>query len=114
MPFLAAKRFTIVKPTIFIQTNHKQLVGALVSAYSLRRNSQFAEEFEVRIMHHKDYPFFWAREGQQFLRDDGRWAWKNDDLQSFTPLRFMPPELMGYQGRAVAFHKTLDGHPAID
>ena len=27
--------------------------------------------------------------------------WRNDDLQSFTPLRFMPPELMGYQGRAV-------------
>jgi energy-coupling factor transporter ATP-binding protein EcfA2 len=25
----------------------------------------------------------------------------NDDLQSFTPLRFLPPELMGYQGRAV-------------
>jgi hypothetical protein len=24
-----------------------------------------------------------------------------EDLQSFTPLRFMPPELMGYQGRAV-------------
>ena len=24
-----------------------------------------------------------------------------DDLQSFTPLRFMPPELMGYAGRAI-------------
>ena len=24
-----------------------------------------------------------------------------DDLQSFTPLRFMPPELMGYEGHAV-------------
>jgi hypothetical protein len=27
--------------------------------------------------------------------------WLNDDLQSFTPLRFAPPELMNYQGRAV-------------
>jgi len=27
--------------------------------------------------------------------------WFNDDLQSFTPTRFMPPELMAYQGRAV-------------
>jgi hypothetical protein len=27
--------------------------------------------------------------------------WRNNDLQSFTPLRFMPPELMGYSGRAV-------------
>jgi hypothetical protein len=90
-----------MKPTVFIQTNHKQLVGALVSAYSLRRNSRSADAFEVRILHHKDYPFFAAREGQPFLRDGGRWPWKNDDLQSFTPLRFMPPELMGYEGRAV-------------
>jgi hypothetical protein len=90
-----------VKPTVFIQTNHRQWIGALVSAYSLRRNSRSADEFEIRIMHHKDYPFFWAREGQKFLRDGGRWAWKNDELQSFTPLRFMPPELMSYQGRAV-------------
>src|SRR5262245_14779804 len=90
-----------MKPTVFIQTNHKQWVGALVSAYSLRRNSRSADEFEVRIMHHKDYPFFQAREGQKFLRDGGRWVWKNNDLQSFTPLRFMPPELMGYQGRTV-------------
>jgi lipopolysaccharide biosynthesis glycosyltransferase len=90
-----------MKPTVFIQTNHKQLVGALVSAYALRRNSRSADEFEVRIMHHKDYPFFRAREGQKFLRDGGSCVWKNDDLQSFTPLRFMPPELMGYQGCAV-------------
>ena len=27
--------------------------------------------------------------------------WRYDDLQSFTPLRFIPPELMGYQNRAV-------------
>lgn len=90
-----------MKPAVFIQTNHKQLVGALVSAYSLRRNSRSADEFEVRIIHHKDYPFFRAREGQKFLRDGGSRVWKNDDLQSFTLLRFMPPKLMGYQGRAV-------------
>ena len=24
-----------------------------------------------------------------------------EDLQSFTPLRFMPPQLMGYEGRAI-------------
>ena len=27
--------------------------------------------------------------------------WDPDDLQSFTPLRFAPPKLMGYEGRAV-------------
>ena len=35
------------------------------------------------------------------MRDGVERNWRNDDLQSFTPLRFMPPELMDYQGRAV-------------
>jgi hypothetical protein len=96
-----------VKPTVFIQTNHKQLVGALVSAYSLRRNSRHADQFDVRILHHKDFPFFQAREGQKFLRGREHRVWHNDDLQSFTPLRFMPPEVMGYQGRAVVIDPDI-------
>ena len=42
-----------------------------------------------------------AREGQLYLRDGARRRWLNDDLQSFTPLRFTAPELMKYSGRAV-------------
>lgn len=90
-----------MKPTVFIQTNHKQIVGALVAEYALKRNSAQPEQFDVRIMNTKDYPFFQAREGQLYLRDRVKRTWLNDDLQSFTPLRFLPPELMGYQGRAV-------------
>lgn len=90
-----------LKPTVFIHTNDKQLVGALVSAYSLKRNSAQAEAFEVRILHYEEHGFFAAREGQLFLRDRGWRGWDSDDLQSFTPLRFMPPALMGYQGRAL-------------
>jgi hypothetical protein len=91
----------VVKPTVFVHTNHRQYLGALVSAYSLRRNSRHAEKFDVRILQHHEYRFFQVREGHPFLRDGGSRVWRNDDLQSFTPLRFMPPELMGYQGRAV-------------
>ena len=87
--------------TVFIHTNHRQLVGALVSAYSLRRNSKNADKFDIRILEVKDYPFLAAREGQEFLREGRKRLWRNDDLQSFTPLRFMPPEEMGYQGRAL-------------
>ncbi len=36
-----------------------------------------------------------------YLRDGGKREWVRDDLQSFTPTRFLPPQLMGYQGRAV-------------
>jgi hypothetical protein len=77
------------------------MVGALVAAYALKRNSRHGERFEVRLIEHKDHAFFQAREGQPYLRDGDRQIWRNDDLQSFTPLRFMPPELMGYEGRAV-------------
>jgi hypothetical protein len=90
-----------VTPRVFIHTNHKQHVGALVSQYSFRRNSRSPERFGVEIIHAKDYPFLWSREGQRFLRDGRQAVWRMEDLQSFTPLRFLPPELMGYQGRAL-------------
>jgi hypothetical protein len=92
---------------VFIQTNHKQIVGALVARYALRRNSQHNDKFEVRIIDTRDYPFFAAREGQLYLRDGVKRTWLNDDLQSFTPTRFMPPELMGYQGRAVVIDPDI-------
>lgn len=90
-----------MKPQVFIHTNHKQIVGAIVSEYSMRRNSKHADQFDVRVIHTKDYPFLWAKEGQEYLRDGVTRQWHMEDLQSFTTLRFMPPELMGYQGRAV-------------
>jgi hypothetical protein len=86
---------------VFIHTNHRQMLGALVGAYSMKRNSKRPDDFEVGLIEHKNYPFFQAREGQEYLRDGHSRVWWNDDLQSFTPLRFMPPELMGYQGRAI-------------
>ena len=92
---------------VFIHTNHKQIVGALVAEHALRRNSRHNERFEVRIIEHKDYPFMQLREGQLYLRDGVKRPWLNDDLQSFTPLRFMPPELMGYQGRAVVIDPDI-------
>ena len=35
---LPARRNSL-KPTVFIHTNHKQMLGALVSRYSLQKNS---------------------------------------------------------------------------
>jgi hypothetical protein len=92
---------------VFIHTNHKQIVGAKVAEYALRRNSSNNGKFDVRIIKHEDYPFFRAREGQLYLRDGVKRPWFNDDLQSFTPLRFMPPELMGYRGRAVVIDPDI-------
>lgn len=88
------------RPTVFVHTNANQYLGALVSAHSLKRNSQRPEFFDVKILRLEDYPFFQAFEGKTFLRGNEHRVWHNADLQSFTPLRFLPPEEMGYDGRA--------------
>jgi len=90
-----------MKNTVFIHTNGKQIVGAIVSAHSLKRNSSDPSAFEVKILKVEDHAFFKEFEGRKFLRGGGWRTWKNDDLQSFTPTRFMPPELMDYSGRAI-------------
>lgn len=94
-------RGTPMENTVFIHTNAKQIAGAHVAAHSLKRNSRAPDNFDVRIIKREDYPWFEAFEGKTYLREGRDHVWHNDDLQSFTPLRFMPPELMGYQGRAV-------------
>jgi hypothetical protein len=89
------------RPHIYIQTNAKQAIGAIVSAHSMKRNSAHANEFDVSVMHKEDYPYFQAREGQYYMRHGDKRLWLNDDLQSFTITRFLPPQLMGYEGRAL-------------
>jgi hypothetical protein len=86
---------------VFIHTNEKQMVGAIVSQHSLKRQSSNPHAFEVEILKKESFDFFSAFEGRKFLRSGGWRTWKNQDLQSFTPTRFLPPELMNYQGRAV-------------
>ena len=90
-----------MKPTVFIHTNHKQKLGALVSRHSLQKNSANADRFDVKFIEVGDYPCMAQREGQLYSRDREMRPWLNNDLQSFTPLRFAPPQLMNYQGRAV-------------
>jgi hypothetical protein len=67
----------------------------------MRRSSRHADKLRIELIHTGDHPFLRAREGQQFLRGGRMQTWRMEDLQSFTPLRFMPPQLMGYKGRAV-------------
>lgn len=92
---------------VFIHTNHKQIVGAKVAEYALRRNSTHNDEFEVKIVQTEDYPWLREFDGQLYLRDGVKRVWLYDDLQSFTPLRFVPPKLMQYQGRAVVIDPDI-------
>ena len=96
-----------MKHCVYIHTNHKQIVGAYVAEHALRRYSRNSDNFDIKLIQLKDYPFFSAREGQLYLRDGARRIWLKDDLQSFTPLRFLPPELMGYEGRSVVIDPDI-------
>lgn len=90
-----------MRNTVFIQTNEKQMIGALVSAHSMRRNSKSPEAFDARIIRTEDYGFFKDFDGKSYLREKRDAVWDANDLQTFTTTRFMPPKLMGYKGRSV-------------
>lgn len=90
-----------MRPTVFIHTNDKQLLGAKVSAYSLRKASRNPQAFDVRYIRLEEQPALYGRHGQSYMRKGERLVWDNDDLQSFTPTRFLAPQLMGFTGRAV-------------
>jgi len=86
--------------TVFIQANARQMLGAKISALSYKKASNRPDSFDLRIMDAADYPRL-MRSGQSILRAGHVREWDPDDLQSFTPLRFAPPSLVQFQGRAV-------------
>ncbi len=96
-----------MKPTVFIHTNHKQMLGALVSRYSLKKNARDKDAFDVKFIEVRDFACMAEHEGKRYRRDGEMRPWVNEDLQSFTPLRFAPPQLMNYQGRAVVMDPDI-------
>lgn len=89
-----------MRRTVFIQANDRQMVGAKISAYSYGRNAPKTRSFDVRILHVRDFSRL-TRPDQSVLRGGHVREWDPDDLQSFTPLRFAPPSLMNFEGRAI-------------
>jgi hypothetical protein len=86
--------------TVFIQANARQMLGAKISALSYRKTSNRPDSFDVRIMDAAQYPRL-MQHGQSIQRAGHVRQWDPDDLQSFTPLRFAPPSLMKFEGKAV-------------
>ena len=90
-----------MKPTVFIHTNDKQMIGAKLSAYSLKTRSKSPDAFEVKIIKLEESPHLYKREGLSYLRKGRDAIWHNNDLQSFSPLRMIVPQLMNFSGRAL-------------
>ena len=76
------------------------MLGARVSAHSFKRFARDPDSFDVQIISTADHPRLNIR-GQSILRGGMVRPWDPDDLQSFTPLRFFPPDAMGHQGIAL-------------
>ena len=85
---------------VFIQTNEKQRLGAIVAKHSFERETRHLG-IEINIMHYNDFEIFREIEGRIYLRNGRKMKWDPDDLQSFTLLRFVPPASTNYQGKAL-------------
>jgi hypothetical protein len=97
-----------VNRCVFIQANPRQMLGARISAYSYRRNARKPDAFDVRILETGDHPRL-LEKGQTILRGGHVRDWDPDDLQSFTPLRFYPPQAMGFKGLAIVTDPDIFG-----
>lgn len=89
------------RPVVFVHTNAKQRLGALVSARSFRRNARDPAAFDVRLIEAEHSAALRAAEGRSFLRAGQQRVWRMDDLQSFTPLRFAVPDAREHRGVAL-------------
>lgn len=92
---------------LFILTNRKQILGAKLSEYSFRRHLKNTPDVAVEILVVDDLEQFRELEGRTYLRCGKPVAYALNDLQSFTLARFIPPERMGFDGRAVAIDPDI-------
>jgi hypothetical protein len=85
---------------IFIHTNNKQNIGAVLSKFSFEKASG-DKKVEVGFINVDNHPAFKVFAGKAYKRKGQKVIYDPNDLQSFTLSRFMPPELMNFQGRAL-------------
>ncbi len=85
---------------IFICTNDNQLIGAKVSRQSILNRSSFKES-DVSIVRQTDFQQLKKFFSSPYKRKGKIIEHEKNDMQSFTLLRFIIPELMAFKGRAL-------------
>jgi hypothetical protein len=87
---------------VFVCTNNKQQLGALVSRYTIERAAaQAGRAIQVEILNVDAMAWCRDLDRRTYRRGGKSVVFSANDLQSFTLSRFMPPQLAGYSGRAV-------------
>lgn len=92
---------------IFIHTNDKQSVGAVLAKYAIERLLPQNSDITVEYINVDTIPAFKSFAGKSYLRAGVVSTYDPKDLQSFTLSRFMPPELIGYEGKAIVIDPDI-------
>ncbi|ACB53907.1 unknown [Crocosphaera subtropica ATCC 51142] len=97
----------MTKPTVFVHTSCHEIMSGKIAAYSLKRMSKNTDKFDVKIIELEHYPHLMKYHGYRCIRNKREAAWYNNVPQSFLPLRFIVPQLMGYEGKAVVIDPDI-------
>jgi hypothetical protein len=95
-----------MKKIIYIHTNNKQKLGAKLAKYAIERYLS-DKEIVVQILNVDELTPFKNFAGTEYRRKGKLIKYDPTDLQSFTLSRFMPPELNGYEGRAMVIDPDI-------
>lgn len=96
-----------MKKGFFIQSNKKQILGAYLAKYAFEETYMGNDFIDAQIMLVEDIPMFNDFNGKTYLRGGRVINADENDLQSFTLTRFLPPSLMNYDGRAVVIDPDI-------
>ncbi|MEK7194221.1 MAG: glycosyltransferase [Patescibacteria group bacterium] len=92
---------------IFIHTNDKQGLGALLAKFAIEKHLPKDSLIKIEILNVDDLQEFKNFAGKRYLRGGREISYDPNDLQSFTLSRFMPPEKMKYEGRSIVIDPDI-------
>jgi hypothetical protein len=96
-----------MKKGFFIQANKKQLLGALIAKYAFEKTYGGENPVLVTIMLVEEIPEFKKFAGSKYYRKEFVFNADPSDLQFFTLTRFLPPQLMSFEGRAIVIDPDI-------
>lgn len=92
---------------VFIQTNNKQLFGAILAKFAIEKNLKDKDSVSVEFINVDTIPVFKDFAYKKYLFAGQIRKYEPSDLQSFTISRFMAPELANYQGHVVVMDPDI-------
>ncbi|KND48417.1 MAG: hypothetical protein AB200_01660 [Parcubacteria bacterium C7867-005] len=92
---------------VFIHTNNKQFAGAILAKYAIESKLPKDSDITVEFINVDEIEAFKKFAGKEYMFAGKTRVYNPKDLQSFTLSRFMPPQLMGYEGTAVVIDPDI-------